>query len=304
MWGHSMNSDNLRSLFEDFWYQKPHSLKVRNDSRTLGSFKKKLIDCRSTEDIDDFILESNSRKETKRRIAVEFYKYLRDKGMKVKSELDGIRFYDYPFERQLEIAKFLHEPHTNDEIMQQFNIGDARTLRDDLEALRDGIEVMGTYIQICEEKKGRKKYYRSTLHPIFLPLNLTEAYALTVYMPRVMERANPNAYIICDIGWRIKAQLSDYALKRLFPDESELLDTPEELRYINDEDLAQSRGGILMYLMKSGEPCSFIINGETRKGRIRYDFDNRQYYVIDGDGNKLDVNPEELEFIIDSLDYR
>lgn len=297
-----MNIENLAKLFEDFWYQKPLSLKVRNDSRTLESFRKKLSVCHSTEEIDDFILDAKTRKETMRKIAVEFYEYLRKNGMKVKSDLDNIRFYDYPFERQLEIAKYLHEPHTNDEIMRRFNIGDARTLRDDLEALRDGIEVMGTTIQINEEKKGRKKYYRSTLHPIFLPLNLTEAYALTVYMPRMMDHSNPNADIICNIGGRIKAQLSDYALKRLFPDESELLDVPEELRYINDEQLARSRRGILMYLMKSGEPCSFIIDGTTRKGKIRYD--GCKYSVVCEDGVELDINPEELEFIIDSLDYR
>lgn len=297
-----MKPDDLCKLFEEFWYQKPDRIKVRNDSRTLANFRSKLADCHSTEDIDNFILELKTRKETVRRIAVAFYEYLRNKGMKVKSELDDIRFYDYPFERQLEIAKFLHEPHTNEEIMRRFNIGDARTLRDDLEALRDGIEVMGTTVQITEEKKGRKKYYKSTLHPIFLPLNLTEAYALTVYMPRVMDSRNPNAHIIRNISGRVKAQLSDYALRRLFPNEEELLDKPEELRYINDEDLACTRNGILMYLMKSGEPCNFIMNGETKRGRVHFDL--HKYSVICEDGEKLDVNPEELEFVIDSLDYR
>ena len=297
-----MEIDNLLKHFESFWNQKPDSLKVRNDSRMRKSFQKKLAGFHSTEEIDDYIIASKSRKETLRRIAVAFYAYLRKSGMEIQSELDGIHFYDYPFERQLEIAKFLHEPHTNEEIMERFTIGDERTLREDLEALRDGIEVMGTTIQITEEKKGRRKYYKSTLHPIFLPLNLTEAYALTVYMPRVISRGNPNSQIICDIGGRVKAQLSDYALKRLFPGEDKLLEVPTELRYINDEQLARSRKGILMYLMKSNEPCSFIINGEIRKGRVHYDSD--KYSVICDDKEKLDIDPEDLEFIVDSLDYR
>lgn len=296
-----MNLENLVDDFERFWYQRPSDLKVRNESRMLKSFKRKLSSCHSTEEIDHFILESKTRKETMRKIAVEFYKYLRQKGIKVQSELDNIRFYDYPFERQLEIAKYLHEPHTNEEIMQQFSIGDERTLREDLEALRDGIEVMGTTIQIQEEKLGRKKHYRSTLHPVFLPLNLTEIYALTVYMPNILDHSNPNAEIICDIARRIKAQLSDYALKRLFPNETELLDTPVELRYINDEQLARSRRGLLMYLMKSGEHCNFFINGTKKEGRIQYD--DGKYFVICKDGEKLDANLEELEFIIDSLNY-
>lgn len=297
-----MDSGKFAVLFENFWKRKPLSLKVRNDSRTLANFKKKLANCQSTEEIDEFILASKTRRETMRKIAVEFYKYLRMNNIAVQSDLENMRFYDYPFERQLEIAKYLHEPHTNEEIMRRFNIGDERTLREDLEALRDGIEVMGTTIQISEEKKGRRKYYKSTLHPIFLPLNLTEVYALTVYMPRMMDHFNPNAKIIYNIAGRIKAQLSDYALKRLFPNENQLLDIPEELRYINDEELAQSRCGILMYLMKSGEPCSFIVDGVTRRGRISLK-DNR-YTVVCEDGEVLDHDPEDLEFIIDSLDYR
>lgn len=298
-----MDIENLQKHFDEFWYQKPASIKIRNESRTLKNFQERLSGYACTEEIDDYIFGTRSRKETLRRIAVAFYDFLRrEKGMAVESDLENTRFYDYPFERQFEIAKFLHEPHTNREIMEELNIGSERTLREDLEALRDGIEVMGTTVQITEEKRGRTRYYRSTLHPVFLPLNLTEVYALTVYMPRVMKDGSANAQIIQWIGDRVKAQLSDHALKRLFPDERGYRTEPEHLRYNDDEELAKSRKGILMYLMKSGESCSFFLEGKKLKGRIRYE--NGAYRLVCDDGTELDIDPEAVEFIIEDLDYR
>lgn len=286
--------------FDDFWDKKPSSLHIRNDSRTLKNFKKRLSESGSFSNVDTAIKTEKNNKETLRRIAVSFYDYLRGKGITIESELDNIRFYDYPFERQLEIAKFLHIPHTTGEIMERFSI-DARTARSDIAALRDGIEVLGMYIQIEEERKGRQKCYKSSLNPVFLPLNLTEIYALTVYMPRVAEKTySGNAVLLDQIASKIKAQLSTYAYDRLFPDEPR--PSEPKVSYVNDESLAKSKEGILMYLMKSGEKCNFIYKDVKYTGSVVYRED--RYQIMLEDGRVLDSDLKDVDFIIEDLEYR
>ena len=286
--------------FDDFWDHKPYKLRIRNDSRTLKNFKKRLSESGSFSNVDTAIKTEKNNKETLRRIAVSFYDYLRGKGITIESELDNIRFYDYPFERQLEIAKFLHIPHTTGEIMERFSI-DARTARSDIAALRDGIEVLGTYIQIEEERKGRQKCYKSSLNPVFLPLNLTEVYALTVYMPRVAEKTySGNAVLLDQIASNIKAQLSTYAFDRLFPGDPRPSDP--EVRYENDESLAKSKEGILMYLMKTGKKCSFFYKDIKYSGSVIYS--DSGYRIKLEDGRELDSDLKDVDFIIEDLEYR
>ena len=152
-----------------------------------------------------------------------------------------------------------------------------------------------TTIQITKEKIKTKYYYRTTLHPVFLPLNLTEVYALTVYLNKAIDDHNPNKEVISDISTRIKGQLSEYAIERLFPDDVE---DGVKNYYIDDEDLARQRKGIQMYLMKSGIMCKFIWKDKEYRGSIDQD-----YNIVLDNGEYLDANLTEVDFIIDSLDY-
>ena len=139
-----------------------------------------------------------------------------------------------------------------------------------------------------------------TVHPIFLPLNLTEVYALTAYLPQLMDRGRRNDEIIEDIINRIKFQLSDYAFEKLFPGERRRLASND---YLNDEMLANQRKGTLMYLMKSGERCKFFWRGEEYYGRIVYK--DRKYKIELDDGTLLDADVDklgEVEFVI--LEYK
>ena len=300
---------DIVNSFEDFWSHKPYYLHVRNDSRTLSNFKKLLSEAGGSvsadlkidmSEVDRKIDVSRNNKETLRRIAVAFYKYLENKRYSIDTNLGQIRYYDYPFERQLEIAKYLHTPHRLEEIKKQFSI-DERTVRSDIAALRDGIEVLGTHIQIEEETKGRKKYYKSSLNPVFLPLNLTQVYALTVYMPRISaESGSTNSDLLNEIASNIKAQLSDHAYERLFPNEGR--SSEHSVSYVNDESLAMSKKGILMYLMKTGEKCSFYYADKKYRGSVAYCDD--KYKIRLENGNVMEINPEEVDFIIDELEYR
>lgn len=84
-----------------------------------------------------------------------------------------------PFERRVEILKLLQgkEMRTS-EIAENFGV-DERTIRTDMQALRDGIDILGIKIKIESKHPGKQKhYYKSTVHPILLALNLSELFAL------------------------------------------------------------------------------------------------------------------------------
>lgn len=289
---------NYSIEFKDFWNNQGKYLWPANADRTRNNIARKLKACSSIRDIDFYVCSLRSRKETNRRIMVAFFEYLGEKtGEKIKSTLYDKRFYDYPFERQLEIAKYLHEPHTPSEIEERFDI-DERTRRKDLTALEDGIEVLGSMIRVEKTREHGKDYYKSTVHPVFLPLNLTEVYALTVYLDRAIDDRDPNKVIIQNLTNRVKSQLTDYAYKKLFPDTRPVKANND---YLSDEELARQRDGILMYLMKSGRQCRFFWHDQEYTGRIQY-YD-REYHIILEDGSELPADISEVEFVIESLEY-
>jgi len=172
-------------------------------------------------------------------------------------------------------------------------------VRNDLQELEEGITIMGATVQIRKEKKGRSYYYRTTLHPVFLPLNLTEVYALTVYLNHMIPDKDPNAHIIRSISDRIIGQLSPYAFQKLFPEERM---EGKENRYVDDEELAHQRRGIIMYLMKSGCPCRFLWKDKEYIGRITWDGD--KYRIITKEGQVLDADLSEVDFVVESLEYQ
>ena len=291
---------NFQRWFDEFWNSNRYSINVNNPTRFHDNLSAKMVFFDSIEAIDDYVVGLKTARESTRRIIVRFYDFLKEKRYveRVDSALYEKRFYDYAFERQLQILKYLHEPRTKAEIIEKFDI-DRRTVDSDLQQLEDGIEVLGSTIRVAKEKQGRKYYYKTTVHPIFLPLTLTETYALTVYMDRIVEKNNPNADMIHMISDRIKSQLSDYAFDKLYPDTERPGGGND---YISDKELAYRREGIVMYLMKSGRKCRFFWKDKEYVGRIKPDKAGK-YIVVTEDGIRLDAPLSEFDFIVDSLEY-
>lgn len=288
-----------RKQFEEYRRKKGRFMRIKNAERFFQNLADKIEEYGDTIFLDEYVVTLRKGREVTRKAVVDFYRYLEDNGPagKPESSLYDTYYYDYPFERQLEIAKYLHTERTTSEIQEHFNI-DARTVRSDLQELEEGITIMGSTVQISKFKKGRKYYYRTTLHPVFLPLNLTEVYALTVYLNRAIHENDPNAWIIRDISNRIKGQLSPYAFQKLFPEEE--MECMEN-RYVDDEELARQRKGIVMYLMKSGRKCRFLWKDKEYTGRILWI--EGEYMIKTEEGEILDADFNEVEFIIDSLEY-
>lgn len=295
-----MRQMNYAEEFIRYWETQGRYLPIDNPSRTRNNILKWLEECNSIEDIDEYVcLNLKQGKERTRRIILDFYSFLeKENDFHIESALTEKRFYDDPIERQLMIARFLHKPHSIQEIEEEFGIK-GETRKKDLQSLREGIEFLGSKIQIEETRQSGELKYKSTVHPIFLPLNLTEAYALTVYVPHLLRGGNPNEEILEGLVARMKSQLSDYAYTKLFPGETRISASND---YFDDEMLAHQRKGTLMYLMKSSRRCKFFWKGEEYFGKIVYE--GNVYRIKLDDGTILAADPEkagEVEFIV--LDY-
>lgn len=165
------------------------------------------------------------------------------------------------YERRLELLKFLQEePKTREQIAEYFGISQ-RTVQDDLDILQSGEFDFLDYNMKIELEYGDNTY-DSTIHPIFLPLNLSEVYALTIGLKMLGDN-----HIFSDmydyIAESIYSQLSPYG-KRIIEKSAKKeqialkgIDA-KEYRYeydLLDDLLKDKRQGMYTYFIKSGEDC-------------------------------------------------
>ena len=206
----------------------------------------------------------------------EFRCYLQqEENITIEGSVFLAEIIDDPSERRIRIASFLHEPKEMKEIVSHFFASD-RTIRKDLAALRDGITFMGQKIQIEKVREGRKIRYKSTLHPIFLPLNLTEVYVLTVGLLNAVPRNHPYYKLYEYLAKYIFSQLSDYG-KKIIYDATAAEDTDYMFSsafkisggYLDEPTLIRRREGALAYMMKRREECdiTYVENGNNKKIR-------------------------------------
>lgn len=197
-----------------------------------------------------------------------------------------------PLERRIEIVKLLQgtELRTGD-LANHFGVAEERTIRADLEALRNGLDVFGTIIQI-ESKHydgNPRQYYKSTVHPIMLALNLSELFALL----KLLE--NSEDYLCSDIYRHIfdcvYSQMTPYAevhiagkLKRRYKKADVIRNMPEE------EAFRKNRDYQLIYWQKSGRSIeiTYLKDGKpvTANARLK-DLQGKKIEAMFDDGTSL-----------------
>jgi len=171
-----------------------------------------------------------------------------------------------PLIRRVKILKYLQgEKKHIDDVAQHFRFGnadavDTRTIRKDLEALRDGLEIFDTKIKISESRDGRANlYYESTVHPIFLALNTSELFALLLLLEeRTEDLATGQEYqAIFD---KIYGQTTDYARSII----DTKLKNPHQLHAVHNRLDEDSFHDNILYWLKSGR--QILITYKTKKG--------------------------------------
>lgn len=256
---------------------------------------------------------STRTKENTRKRIVAFIKYLYDEhNIKIILYEEFEREAMDSFERKIDLLKTLNENKTKAELMEHYNIGSNPLLKD-INELIDGTTLLGQKVKIRDIQKEKGKIiYQSTIHPIFMPLNLTEVYFLIVGLKSLSkEHESFSSRIYDNLANRIYSQLSEYARKKIyskckqmgmsFPYDDELEEFSESM---DEEKMAKIVDNTLAYLWKAGAKCNIYMKNDDKtiyNCYIEYNISTKDIYIKDsitGEGKKkIDVsNILNIEF--------
>jgi hypothetical protein len=211
------------------------------------------------------------------------------------------------YERQVDLLKTLNSGKTKVELEQYYSLS-RKPLEKDIDELVMGTRILGQKVKIRDIKREHKAItYQSSIHPIFMPLNLTEVYYLTVGLKMLSnERDTIMGQTLENISNRVYCQLSDCARKKIdkkaiesgisFPYE-------EELERYNgcwdEEEMARDNlRSTLAYIWKAGIQCTIHLKNEAMEVipniYIAYDISTNEVFLKESpEGNrkrKLDID--------------
>ena len=139
---------------------------------------------------------------------------LREKGLTTK-EYSLKNSFISDDEANLIILKALHSPMSQEELASDVLKCSRNAVNSRVRALQDGIRIGDISVQLELEYGGK---LQSTVHPVMLPLNLSEVYALLVTLKQdaaSREAADPRGVIVDDIAEKVYSQLTPYAIGRI-----------------------------------------------------------------------------------------
>lgn len=214
--------------------------------------------------------------------------------------------FSYQMERQLSLLKALHKPCSIQELAEQYKVSE-RTIREDLGKLENEKSLYGQPIQI-KRIENRPIAYQSTVHPVFLALNLSEVYALTIGL-RQLGAHTPMASTYTYLAQVIYNQLSEYGQEKITKRGEELglyFEKDSKYRGYRKEE-AMKRDHLLnaiLYAFKSGISCiiTYEKEGEEKimKGIVQYQPPNDVLIIGEG-GEKTCIQSHQLLNI--EIDY-
>lgn len=223
--------------------------------------------------IRESIKSYSHSKETAVTLYRRFIDFLReDYNLNIMVEFPPIAVW-ISLERQMYIAKLLQDSNFNTSELANILLVSERTIEDDLAKLRgrdgDPLQVMGQQLIIDFDRDRNGIRFPSTVHPLFLTLNLTQVIAVLQgleYQSRI-PGYEKYAYFTAENIWN---QLSDYAKNHIFSLtgtlklNTEWLNRIDYAREVNDIrrlfsserqcSVNEGCGNILMCL-KNNKPC-------------------------------------------------
>ena len=218
-----------------------------------------------------------------------------------------------PYERLVDLLKTLNEGMTKKQLEEHYSIS-RKTLKKDIDKLIMGTRIFGQKVIIRDIERERGKITcQSSIHPVFLPLNLTEVYYLTVFLKQLSNSKDTfMSSIFRDLANRIYCQLSEYARHKI--DKKGLqagIEFPEVEDFQlysgsrDEEKMARkSKESTLTYLWKAGAPCTIHLNNENMDiltdVYIDYAFDTGEIFIK----NNLEGKREEKIDIDKILDIK
>lgn len=205
-------------------------------------------------------------------------------------------------ERMIEMLKFLQEGKKTREDIAEHLCQSITTINADLKKLQDGYSLLGHHVQIAV--KRRENTYESTIHPVILPLNLSEVYALTVGL-KMLKDNNLFGATYDYLADYIYDQLSEYGKKRMGEKALGVKvgfreGRPREYR-LESEILKKGRELMFLYPLKSGCRQKVEFDSEdgvqTIIGKLTYVFNGEKI-----DYGKINIKSNDGKEVIVECD--
>ncbi len=219
--------------------------------------------------------------------------------------------YSDKLNRKIQMIKFLHEPKTkSDCVFKLFGQSEAdnesleRTIRN---YIREGdIEIDNVIIPFRfkkikktrtsfsdgqESKDGygeNKEELKSSVHPVILPLNLTEVYMLTNGLLDILGTHHPQYEAYKEIASKIYSQLSDYG-KRTIHQNIHGLKKYDKITFTSENEMIEKN---YMFVIGKAQKLHLEICIETVDGHEYIGYLNRDIYnelYLENDHEKIQI---------------
>jgi len=247
---------------ERFIYHK--SLKKLHDHPITS---KKVIDNIPVA-IKDTVTSYTKDKTTAIKVFKEYLAFL-DMEYGVKVEVNFPPTFNSQFDRQMYIVKRLHDrKYRASDFENELWVSD-RTISADLQALEDGISVLGQQLKIKRDDVVYHNQGLNTVHPIFLTANLTQ---VVVLLKGLEVQALDPAYseYAIRLAANIWSELSDYGRNRILKVSEQLnlnkawFEMLESQRnhglYSTEADCSYEHGvGNVLNFLKNSQPCTIEV---------------------------------------------
>lgn len=173
-------------------------------------------------------------------------------------------------ERELNMLKAIHGGATIEEVAERSGVS-TTTVENWRKDLKKGIDFLDSHLKVDFRRGGKMD---TTVHPIFLPANLSEVYTLLVILHEYSEshQSEPKAIIADEIVGKVHYQLTPYA-RRLVDralKESGLTETYDVKPDFQKDDKGGREPTYLVMLEKSGAEVRIVyVNEQGDRDSVR-----------------------------------
>ena len=217
------------------------------------------------------------------------------------------------YERQIDLLKILNSSMSKRQIMDYYAIS-RKPLEKDINKLIDGTNILGQNVKINNIKREAGEiHYESSVHPIFLPLNLTEVYSMTVLLKILAKENAVYSETLNNLANKTYSQLSDYAKEKIdrkadhegvrFPKEIDL----EKYRKNTDEKryMESNLENKIMHIWKSGEKCTIILKDDMRFEDVylKLDMETKEVCLMDRPRGNIEKKIDQSQILKIKYEY-
>jgi hypothetical protein len=276
--------DQFRALFAKFretrvpGYNLSYEKKYKSTIAAMAAIIARASECgQIIFGLDQYVTSRSSQKNSARNVVLAFYETvdaaLQSDGAAYRvgeiSVLPQTQVFDFPLLRNLEMLKFLHgRAASSAEIAEHFQV-DARTIRRSIGELQQGVKLFSTKIKVTAETcPGRERplRYKSSVHPLFLALNLTEIFTLLQALQTAAQDAPYKDHVYQALFNDVAGQLSVYARDIIAKAGLELPPLPGGSVYRDEEESVRCYFDYaLRYLLKSGKKITVTYHDESNQ---------------------------------------